>query len=155
MEKRFTFIELISLIIIIAFIVIIAISCALPKTDEAREKAFRVEATKIVEAAEQAVNKSKEGSLEINNDAKSCKKNNMYCFSVSELINKQLYSGSSSNYSGKIIIDYEDENKPGYSVYFKKNDEFKIIGGFRSSYIDFGVLSVQMWNDDYETCNCD
>lgn len=150
MEKKFTFVELISLIVIVAIIVIIAVSFALPKTRESREKAFRVEATNIVKAAEKAVKK-----LNINESDSSCKINNKYCFTVKDLIKYKLYDGNPKYYSGKVEIDYGNSEYPIYAVYIKKNDEFKIIDGFRSDYTEFGILSIYNWNEDYEKCNCE
>ncbi len=152
MEKKFSFVELISLIVIIAVVVMFAISCALPKTREARESAFRLEATKMVAAAEKAVFNNKEGKLKIENNKNSYKSDDIYCFTVKDLMDRELYSGNKKYYSGKVLIDYTDKDDPQYTVYFKKNDEFKIIGGFRKDYSDYGVLSVQTWNEDYESC---
>ena len=151
----FNITKLLAIIIVLLIVILVAATITLPSASKAREKAFRLEATNAVEGAENAIKKYKDNELTINNDTNSCRDTIKYCFTVKELSRLDLYKGDSSKFKGKIEIYYDDESNHEYNVFFRKNDEFRIIGGFRKSYTEFGVLSIQMWNEDYEACNCE
>ena len=147
-------IKLIGIIIVLLLIVIIGL-LAMPRMTEVREKAFRVEATKIVDAAKSAMNKFNNKELELKDNGESCHKANTYCFTVSELENIGVYNLDNKDYIGKIIVDYEQNiNKPQYYLYLKKSADLKIINGFREDYVNMGSISYQQWLDEYETCDC-
>ena len=152
-KTKFTLFELIAIICLLAS-AIITTTVTFPKFSRSREQAFRVEATRIVENTEEAIAKYKDKKLQIKNDENSCVVGEKYCFSVNELINQKLYKEKKKTFSGKVEIDFS-ENEPTYNVFFKKNDEFKIIKGFRKSYLDHGLLSDEVWLEEYEKCNCE
>jgi hypothetical protein len=127
----------------------------MPRMEEAREKAFRVEATRIVDSAKVAINNYSNGSVALKNNSASCKINNTYCFTVSELKKLNVYKSDNEDYAGKVIIDASNPNKPLYYLYLRKSADLKIIGGIREDYINMGVLAIEAWNDDYEVCNCE
>ena len=147
-------IKFIGIIIILLLVIIIAI-LAMPKMEEAREKAFRVEATRIVDSSKVAMKNYGNGKIALKNNSSSCKINNTYCFTISELKKLNVYKSESDEYVGKVIIDVSNENKPIYNLYLKKSVDLKIIGGFREDYINMGVLAIESWEDDYEVCNCE
>ena len=152
-NTKFTLFELFAMICLLASI-IITTTVTFPKFTRSREQAFRVEATRVVEDTEEAIKRIKDKKLQITNDDNSCNLGEKYCFTVKELIDLELYDGNPKNFSGKVEIDYTNP-EPTYNVFFKKNDEFKIIYGFRKSYIDFGKLSQDNWLNEFETCNCE
>ena len=154
MERKFSKITLLSIIVILVIVIIGILTISLNDSLDVREKAFRVESTKIVKSAEEAINKYNNGSITVNNNDSSCKINSKYCFTIAELVNLGIYSNSNSGYSGKIEI-YENGDAANYSVYVRKGNEFKIIGGFRRDYTKYGVLSPENWKDEYESCSCE
>ena len=154
MKRKFSLLELIAITIIVSFFIVLALVSALPAASKAREQAFRVESTKIVESAESAVKKISNKELEIEESDNYCRKDNKYCLTIRALIDTNNYDSVNSNYSGKVIV-YLADNNTKYEVYIKKANEFKIIGGFRNNYKEHGVLSIQNWNEDYEKCICE
>lgn len=153
MKKRFSLLELIAVNIFISFLIIVALMNVLPASSKAREQAFRVEATKIVESAEKTIEKTNNKELKIEENDEYCKLDNKYCLTINSLIATNNYEYVNSNYKGKVIVTL-DKNNTQYEVYIKKGNEFKIIGGFRNNYKEHGVLSIQSWNEDYEKCMC-
>ena len=153
MKHKITMIEFLAIIVVFAFVLILIGVLFMPNTKETREKAFRVEATKVIESGLKAVNESKNNKIEIKNNEKSMLNGNKYCFTIEELIDLKIYSGKKENYSGKVLVDLTNESRPQYSLFLKKNDEFKIIGGIMSDYNTNGVMSILPWNDDYSRCS--
>ena len=153
-KENNNFIKLIGVIIVLLLIIIIAI-LSLPRMEESREKAFRVEATRVVDGAKEAMKKYNNGTLSLKDNSSSCKINNTYCFTISELKKLEVYKSGSDDYVGKVIIDVSNSNNPLYYLYLKKSADLKIIGGFREDYINMGTLAIESWNDDYEVCNCE
>ena len=145
--------SLVSIVVVFFVAIIVLLSLSINKASEVREQAFRKEATNVVESANKAIKKYNENTLTFTNNENVCKKDKVFCFTVKYLIDNKLYDGNENMFSGKIEID-TSKNDSAYSVYFKKGDEFKIIGGFRSDYTKHGTLSIATWNSDYETCTC-
>ena len=153
-NTKFTLIELIAVVVLLGMSIIIMSTITLPKMTNSREKAFRVETTKIVKATEKAIKDYKLSKFVVQNNSDSCAIDERYCFSIKELVNLRYYDGNINHYSGKIEA-YKSDDKLSYSVYVKKNDEFKIIAGYREDYTENGLLSIESWNEDYEECNCE
>lgn len=153
MQKKYSLLELISVTTLVSFFIILALVNALPAASKAREQAFRVEATKIVESTEKTIEKINNKEFEIEENDEYCKIDNKYCLTINSLIETNNYENVNSNYNGKVIV-YLDKDNTQYEVYIKKGNEFKIIGGFRNNYKEHGVLSIQSWNEDYEKCTC-
>ena len=153
-KENSNFFKLISVIIVLLLIVIIGI-LTMPRMEEAREKAFRVEATRIIDAAKRTFKDYNSGKINLKNNSTSCKKNNEICFKISELSNLKYYKASSSDYIGKVVIDASDNNNVMYYLYLKKSADLRIIGGFREDYVNMGTLSIEDWEEEYETCNCE
>ena len=148
------FLKLVGVIIVLLLIVIIAI-LSMPRMEEAREKSFRVEATRIIDAAKVALKDYNSGKINLKNNTASCKKNNEICFKISELSELKYYKASTSDYIGKVVIDTRDANNVMYYLYLKKSADLRIIGGFREDYVNMGTLSIADWEEEYETCNCE
>jgi len=155
-KKGFTLVELLAVIVVLAIVMVLATTTVLPYMGKAREEAFRLEATNVVKSAESAVDLYSLGEIKLKNNANSCKNSekNTICFTVNELIDLALYEGDKDVYSGSVTIDLTDTKIPSYLLYFKKNDEFKIIGGTHKDYNENGVLSNDDWKEDYGKCNC-
>ncbi len=149
------FIKLIGIIIILLLIVVIGL-LYMPRMTDVREKAFRVEATRIVDSSKIAMQKFNNKEIELKNNEKSCHIKNTYCFTISELKDLGIYKADNDNYVGKIIVDYENKlDNPQYYLYLKKSADLKIIGGFREDYINMGTLAFDSWLDEYEVCECE
>ncbi len=148
------FFKLLGIIIVLLLVIIIALLC-MPRMEEAREKAFRVEATRIIDGAKTATKDYTNGKINLNSNSSSCKKNNEICFKISELNNLKYYKSSSSDYVGKVVIDISDTNNVIYYLYLKKSADLRIIGGFREDYVNMGTLAIEDWEEEYETCNCE
>lgn len=147
-------IKFIGIIIILLLIVIIAI-LTLPRIEEAREKSFRVEATKIVSGAQKYISDLDSGKNKLSSNSNSCIKGKEVCVTISELNKLNYYESSNDNYVGKVVIDITDSNNYLYYLYLKKSADLRIIGGFREDYTTMGSLSIEPWEEEYETCNCE
>ena len=99
-------IKLIGIIIVLLLIVIIGL-LAMPRMTEVREKAFRVEATKIVDAAKNAMNKFNNKELELKDNGESCHKANTYCFTISALLS--VPPSSSINISKSLMFSIKSD----------------------------------------------
>ena len=53
-RKGFTLIELLAVIVVLAIVMVLATTTVLPYMTKAKEKAFRIEATSVVQAAKNA-----------------------------------------------------------------------------------------------------
>lgn len=156
-KSGFTLIELLAVIIILAVIAVIGMTTVLPYMSESREKAFRIEATNVVKAAEKALRLYTIGEASLKNNQSSCAKSSdgSICYTVAELISLGIYDGDSDAYSGKVIIQNAASKTPTYVLYLNKSSEFKIIEGTQKTYDKLGSLSTDNWSaDDYEACNC-
>lgn len=155
-NNGFTLIELLAVIIVLAIVTVLGATTVLPYMSKARENAFRIEATEIVNSAKEALHLYDLSQIKLKNNTASCKKanTNEYCFTVAELINLGIYDGDAGTFSGKIEANLVNSTAPIYTLYFKKNDEFKIIGENRENYKDYGNLSLATWEDEYSACNC-
>lgn len=176
-NKGFTLIELLAVIIILGIVSVIGATTVLPYMSKSREKAFRIEATEVVNSAQEAVRLIDLGQASLKDDENSScivghdlydedengipiesswKPGTTYCFTVEELIDLGVYTGDKNSLSGSVFVDSYDDNTPSrYTLYLKKNDEFKIIFGRESNYKDNGELSSEDWNDYYATCYCE
>ena len=142
------------LLLIIVFI-LIGSTVMLPRMNKAREDAFRVEATKVIKSASEALKKVQKSELQMVNNDKMCQIGNKMCFTVKELIRLGLYDGKESDYSGRVDLDITNSEKTQYGLYFRKNDEFKIIGGIMKDYTTNGILSKDSWKQEFDKCTCE
>ena len=134
MNKKNQLPLLISVVIIVFMFVLVGISSALTLNTN-REKAFRTEANKVLKASVDASKRK----IKIENTTEACK------------VDNDLYDGDINKYSGKVI--YDSKNK-SYELYFKKADEFRIIGGSSNDYNKVGILARESWQEDYTICTC-
>ena len=156
-EKRFTLIELLAVIVVLAIVMVLAVTNVLPMMSQSREKAFRIEATNAVQYAEDAFQLYKLNAIKLNTDSKkSCKNDEIkkMCFTIDELIDLQLYQVDKGIFSGHVDIDISDENRPKFTLYFKKNDEFRIVNQTFNSFVDNGTLDNAAWDESYNSCSC-
>ena len=154
-KKGFTLIELLAVILILAIVTLIGFTTMSTYTKSAREDAFRIEATEVVKGAKDALDLYNLNKISLKNNEASCKKSsNEYCFTVAELINLGIYDGDSETFTGKVIISLND-NAATYTLFFKKANEFKIINGFREDYKNYGTLSLEPWEEEYNKCICE
>lgn len=159
-KKGFTLIELLAIIVVLAIIIILSLSVLLPIGTEAREKSFRLEANNVIKGTENALKDY--NSEKIRLDESSIDKcyngetKNM-CFTISSLINLGYYDLEDEikeNFKGKVILDLTDSNNPTYTLYFKKNDEFRFVGLKFKDYTKKGELDNGDWEASFETCSC-
>ena len=153
-NKGFTLVELLAVIVVLAVITVIGVTTVLPYMRDAREKAFRVEATEIIKSAQKAVELADLGELSVGSDTNSCVKNNTYCFTVSELKQLAVYDSKSDAYVGKVLVAVDGVNKT-YTLYVKKSNEFRIIGSQMEDYTKYGVINNAAWESEYESCDCE
>ncbi len=154
--KGFTLIELLAVIVVLAIVMLLAVTTVLPMMSESRERAFRVEATNAVKFAEDAYRLHDLDAIKLNDDVKkSCISSDQkhMCFTIDELIDLQLYQVDKGIFEGRVDIDITS-NKPNFTLYFKKNDEFRIVGEQFNTYVDNGTLNNADWVDTYNSCSC-
>ena len=89
-NKGFTLIELLAVIVVLAIVMAIAVTSILPSMTSAREEAFRVESTRIIKRAQEAYRMYQLGELDVKGDTKSCVTASKACFTVAELIDKNI-----------------------------------------------------------------
>lgn len=148
------FLKLIGVIIVLLLVIIIGL-LSMPRMEEAREKAFRIEATRIIDSSKLLLKNYNGKKYVLKNNYLSCRKDNEICFNIEELKNTNLYKSGSDDYVGKVVIDLSDSSNQQFYLYLKKSYDLKIIAGFREDYVTMGTLSIEEWKEDYETCNCE
>ena len=159
-KKGFTLIELLAVIVVLAIVLVLAVSTVLPLGNEAREKALRLEATNAVESAETAYNTYKLGEFKFTENATDKCYNSStktMCFTVASLIDLGYYDledDDKENFKGKVVLDLTDSKNPSYTLYFKKNDEFRFVGLKRKNFTKKGELDNDAWQESYENCSC-
>ena len=159
-KNGFTLIELLAVIVVLAIVATWAISSVLPLGTEAREKAFRLEATNGVESAEKAKETYDLGGLKLETtNVNSCynPSTKIMCFTVSSLVDLQYYdldAEDKETFKGRVDINLTDRKKPVYTLYFKKNDEFRFVGLTTKNYTKHGDIDNASWDEKYETCTC-
>lgn len=157
-KNGFTLIELLAVIVVLAIVAVLGTTTVLPLLSDARESAFRTEASDVITAFDAAKILGDAGKREYGNPTgSSCQKGKIVCITVSTLINWGTYDGDSDTYKGKVIIDTTN-TKPTYTLYFKKGAEFAFVNQNYTNYVDNGDLVVPdstNWNDSYETCSCE
>ena len=157
-KKGFTLIELLAVIVVLAIVMVLAVTTVLPYMNNAREEAFRIEATSLVDAAEKAKDLYTLNQVTIENSATnvdSCSSTNKICFTVKKLIDLGIYEGDVNSYSGKVEITNISSKTPTYTSSIKKNNEFKIIAGTAKDYTNKDTsLSTAEWKDEYAKCTC-
>ena len=158
-KKGFTLIELLAVIIILAIVTLIGATTVLPYMSDAREKAFNVEAHNVVSSAKRAMELYNLGEITLTSDTvcsddkdpclkcyKSSDKST--CFSVLGLINLGIYDADKFTFTGKVVFDENGD----YTLYFKKNNEFKIVGAKNA----YTITTTDSWVDEeYNVCNCE
>ncbi len=160
-NKGFTLIELLAVIVVLAIVTVIATRSVLPYMSSAREDAFGIEATDVVESTNDAIDLYNLNKIKLNEtEKKSCKKDNTICFTVEELITLGLYEGDKDTYKGKIIVDITNSASPKYIVYLQKGSEFSINGSSNTDYVNKkdDIKSGGFANDkvtEYTTCTCE
>ena len=157
-NQGFTLIELLAVIVVLAIVTVIATQSILPYMSSARSDAFRIEASHVINASEDAVTFLNMGTIDLKNNTASCKSGNVVCFTISELINLGLYDGEANTYKGKVLIDVSNTAKPTYTLYLQKGAEFNITGGTDKDYVNNGTINDGGWTDTdfetYTTCSC-
>ena len=159
-RKGFTLIELLAVIVVLAIVMVLATTTVLPYMTKAREKAFRIEATSVVQAAKNAYDLYNLNQIKLyDNNAPSCKNSAWICFTVEELIDLGIYTGDKNEYKGMVYIHNGGDYKinPVYELYLKKGNEYAIIGQIKENYNDSGEIDdIADWDDSYSSsCNCD
>ena len=159
-KKGFTLIELLAIIAVLAIVIILAISILLPVGTEAREKSFRLEANNVIDGTAKALKDYKEEKIKLDESSTdkcyNSETKNM-CFTISSLIDLGYYDledGIKDNFKGKVIINLTDSENPTYTLYFKKNDEFRFVGLKYKDYSNDGELDNDDWEASYESCTC-
>lgn len=158
-NKGFTLIELLAVIVVLAIVTVIATRSVLPYMSSAREDAFGIEATDVVESTNDAIDLYNLNKIKLK-DKKSCVKGNVFCFTVEELVDLGIYSGDKDTYKGKIIVDITNSASPKYTVYLQKGSEFSINGSNDTDYVNKkdGIVNGGFANDkvdEYTTCTCE
>jgi len=152
-KKGFTLIELLAVIVVLAIVTVIATQSILPFMSNARPDAFRVEATELMNGAENAIELYSLGEIDLKNNTASCKKGNEICFTVKELIDLGIYKDKTGTFSGKVLIDITNKTSPSYKLYFQKGAEFNITGGTETDYVNNGTINDGGWSDADATAN--
>jgi len=154
-NRGFTLIELLAVIVVLAIVMVLAATTVLPYMGDARENAFKIEATNVVTAAESAKDLYAIGKVSMNADStKSCTAGTTMCFTVDELISLGIYEADAATFYGKVVISNYNTNTPTYTLHLKKNDEFSIIGGTGKDYSDYSGTLTGTWPADGATCSC-
>ena len=160
-QKGFTLIELLAVIVVLAIVTVLATSSLLPLGTETREAAFRLEATNAVKSAKAAKETYDLGNLDLEkSNTNSCYNNETkkMCFTIASLIDLGYYDldpDDKETFKGHIDIDLTNSKKPKYTLYFKKNDEFRFVGLNHTNYNENGDIDNDLWNESYESCSCD
>jgi len=153
-NKGFTLIELLAVIVVLAIVMVLATTTVLPYMSDARQNAFKIEASNVISAVDNAKDLYNIGKIKMNSNAKiSCATATKICFNVDELINLGIYEGDKNSYDGKITVANYNTPTPTYELYLKKNDEFKILGGTLKDYTN-ASLSTGDWAASYTECSC-
>ncbi len=159
-KNGFTLVELLAVIVILGVITILATSTMLPMGTETRETAFRLEATNAIKSAKTAKETYELGTLNLASDnANSCYNptTKKMCFTIASLIDLGYYNldpDDKETFKGHIDIDLTNNKKPKYTLYFKKNDEFRFVGLTHTNYAKNGEIDNDVWNESYESCSC-
>ncbi len=145
--------------VICVLIAIIGIGIlALPIMSSVREKAFRIEATNIVEAAKDAKKLYDDGNLNFGSTnvekQQKCITSTKACFTISSLIEAKTYKNDNSNFNGKVEIDFTDSNNPVYTLWLQKGDEFRFVNLKYTNYKEDGTINNDSWQASYNTCTC-
>lgn len=152
----FTLIELLAVIVVLAIVMVLATTTILPYMSDARERAFRIEATDLVSAAKKAKELYDLGEVKINTSSEnSCLNTEKICFTVAELIDLGIYDGAKDKYKGKVEITSYKDKQPTYTLYLTKGTEFYINGGTAIDYTDTNVkLTSNEPSTGYDICTC-
>src|SRR5574344_438189 len=117
-KKGFTLVELLAVIVVLAIIMIIAIPAVMKQMNNAKQGAFKIEAQKVINTAQQIY----ESDLMLNQvtatghgtKLTSCTKNggtNCYCYTL-----EGLGVASGGNYKGYVVIELDPTNAATYYV---------------------------------------
>lgn len=157
-KNGFTLIELLAVIVVLSIVTVIATQSILPFMSNARPDAFRIEASNVINSSQDAISFYNLGKITLDNNANSCKKGNVVCFTIAELIDLGLYKGDKDIYKGKVLIDVTTATSPTYTLYLQKGAEFNIKGGTETDYVDNGTINNGGWTDaeltEYTACDC-
>lgn len=145
--------------VICILIVIIGIGIlGLPIMSSVREKAFRIEATDIVEAARDAKKLYDDGNLNFGTTnvekQQKCISSTKACFTISSLIEAKTYKNDKNKLNGKVEIDFTDSNNPVYTLWLQKGDEFRFVNLKYTDYKENGTINNDSWQASYNTCTC-
>ena len=103
-NRGFTLIELLAVIVVLAIVTVLATRSVLPFMSDARLDSFKIEATNVIDATENAISYYNLGQTKLKNNAVSCRKGNVVCFTVAELIDLGFYDGSKDKFSQVILL---------------------------------------------------
>lgn len=99
-KKGFTLVELLAVIVILAVVMLIAVTAVGPLMNRARKGAFKTEIASAAAAAQEAF-----AAEQMTNSAISS--NEDYCVTIADLNQKNYYSkgGSADGYTGSVLIE--------------------------------------------------
>ncbi len=156
-NKGFTLIELLAVIVVLAIVMVLATTTVLPYMATAREDAFRIEASNAVEAADYAMSLYTIGDFTFTNDKDSkletIEGGKKACFTIQKLIDTGAFKADPDTFEGKVIVETKDK-KNEYTLYLKKNEEFKIIDGKGNNYNkkEIALQNADNWLETYSSC---
>ena len=159
-KNGFTLVELLAVIVVLGIVMVLATTTVLPLMEESRVKAFRTEATAVIETASTV--KDLHTLNQVTIPSTSCATSTKICFTVDDLIDLGYHKGNKDVYDGTVTIDIASDV---YTLNLKKNNEFAIIGGNVKDYIAtttdnttngvYGALdAVSSWPEAGYTCSC-
>ena len=153
-KNGFTLIELLAVIVVLAIVTALAMTTVLPLGGEAREKAFRVEATNAIKSATTAYEMYNLGQIKLDNSStdkcyNSTTKN--MCFTIDSLIDLGYYDMEKGTFTGSVIINTSNDE---YTLNLKKNDEFHFVGYNFKDYSKQGEINNEDWQETYNSCSC-
>lgn len=157
-KKGFTLIELLAVIVVLAIVVLIGATTVLPYMRDARQRAFRVEATNVLRAAQKAYELEQLGKITVSDYEKDwcIARNGEHYYTVVMLRQLGIYENKNDSLVGRVSIIANGSNNYSFKLWLKKGAEFRIIEGTESEYIDHGTLSTSAWDDSYSVVpeNC-
>lgn len=151
-KKGFTLIELLAVLIVLGIILVLGITTVLPYLKKSREKTFRIEATEVVNSAKEAFRLLDLNQISLKNNTASCKNENYYCFSVTELIDLGIFDGDKDTFSGTVYYQPNYLDNPLYMLNLNKNYEFILLSTPGESHYESSIGGK--WHTSYEECDC-
>lgn len=125
-KKGFTLVELLAVIVVLAIVMLIAVSAVLPQMEKARRQTLALEAHTAIESAQTYfMSKSVSGKSGEGLPAKGGATN---CVTISELINDGQFTTRSGTYDGKVVVTKKaNSNIYLYSVWLQKDNSWMVV----------------------------